>query len=295
MTSPGDQFKGEISATDLLALKPDVLDALKQSIVFKISLEPDPDGNGNTITAVPIIHDKWTDGLKLGDIQDTPGLEKYLEQTNEREPISMQSASEINTISLLIKMADKFDQEGNHNLAQEVDSVLETFAARPRAPLKQLDDDIKKNLIIFVHDADLNNAKSIRGLNELFRRLRYFDFADSARELGLDKVVKEMEKTQGGLSEAKKRFYELMHGKKPSRKDLEDLFKEVAEEVEEQSALDFFDQHADDEYVSSPEPELEDECDEIDKKEETEEELSKEMEAELEKFLSELEDNEGEE
>jgi len=155
---------------------------------------------------------------------------------------SMQN-TEAEVRALLVKMADDFDRSGNHNLASEVDSTLKSFSARPKAPLKKLEDDIKKNLIIFVHDADQSTSKSINGLKELFRRLRYFDLADSIKEIGLDRVVRDMEKTQGCLGGAKSRLYEMMMGRKPSAQALDDFLNVPGDDANEQGALDFFDRH----------------------------------------------------
>jgi len=142
-------------------------------------------------------------------------------------------------IKMLVKMADKFDREGRFDLAEDIDRTLQSYSARPKAPLKKLDDDVKKNLIVFLHDADKGVGSSIEGLNEFFRRLRYFDVADQIKEMGLDKVVKDMEKTKGCLGDSVKKFYEITNGKRPSQKDLDGLFNDDG--ATEQSALDFFD------------------------------------------------------
>lgn len=206
----------------------------------------------------------------------------------------------------LVKMADQLDQEGLHDLAGEIDHSLITLSSRPSAPLKKLDDDIKKNLIIFVHDADRNTEKSIKGLNELFRRMRYFDFSDAVKDLGLDRTVKDMERTRGSLEEAKKRFYEMMHGKKPSKKDLEDLFnslvesiEEASEEPEEQNALDFFEEQLGKEEKDSDRREREGFDEEDDDEETEDEDLNEEddddLDEELAEFLASLHDEEEEE
>lgn len=395
------ELQGQISVPDLMQLKPGITNSLKEAITFQLFLEPDPDGKGNRVKAVPKIRDKWTDGLNLGDVSLTPGLENYfiseplgeaiekveegkwknmseelakqeqegreidealsgaadawekeqqppeasetlkreedkpdymwfqpddfkpeverrVAQTKERRSMHK---TEADVRSLLVKMADKYDQAGQHDLAAEIDRALKSLSARPKAPLKKLDDDIKKNLIVFIHDADQNNSKSIKGLNELFRRLRYFNFADTSKELGLDKVVKDMEKTQECLDGAKKRFYEVMHGRKPSRQNLKELFEGLSEDAEEQGALDFFDEQLkkeapedeselespedeDEQELESPEDEpelevpeddseLEDQEDELDLDgEDDEEELDEEMEKELEEFLASLDEHE---
>lgn len=209
----------------------------------------------------------------------------------------MKNLTEAEVYSLLVKMADQFDQQGNHALASAVDDTLKSFSARPKAPLKKLDDDVKKNLIVFIHDADRNTSKSMKGLTELFRRLRYFDLADSVKDLGLDKTVKELEKTQECLDGAKKKFFELMHGKKPSKQDLDALFKDL-DKAEDQSALDFFDQHAEDGAEQDSLDDVGMDEDEllgsflagpggVKDLDEDEEELSDEMSDELERFLAE--------
>lgn len=222
---------------------------------------------------------------------------------NPPEVARMQQ-TEAEVRALLVKMADNFDQAGNYDLAADIDKALKSFSARPKAPLKKLDDDIKKNLIIFIHDADQNNSKSIKGLKELFRRLRYFNFSDTSKDLGLDKVVKEMEKTQDCLDGAKKRFYEIMHGRRPSRQNLKELFEGLPEDAEEQAALDFFDEQlkkeAPDDELELEDEEYLDEMDEDEDKDEyegddeyeDEEDMDDEMEKELEEFLASLNEDE---
>jgi len=162
-----------------------------------------------------------------------------------------------NVTTKLVSLADKFDREGKFELADAVDSVITSKAARPKAPLKGLNDDVKKSLILFVIDADKNMKSSTKGLGELFRRMRYFDIADSIKELGLDKVVKDMEKTQECLDGAKKNFYAMTFGKHPSKADIEKLIKELGKEGdgddEGQAALDFFSKHTDDDIPKMPE------------------------------------------
>jgi len=406
------EIGGNINLVELMRLKPDVIMSLSKAISFDLVLEPDPDGRGNSVRAIPKIHDKWTDGLNLGDMSNLTELQGHMmpaavdetmnkieeggwfeegadlptlseeefgfdpeyvaqEKQNEEQKKkeldeALSGASEAvereqmlpredrspevkqrdigeaaeeatNTIEMwpndtaepffspedfkareegkvagdktlqertrmretevrakLVKMADDFDQAGLHDLAAEVDRTLKSLSARPKAPLKKLDDDIKKNLIVFVHDADKNTSKSIKGLNELFRRMRYFDFSDAAKDLGLDRAVKDMEKTRGSLEEAKRKFYEMMHGKKPSKKDLEELFDSLVdgiEESKEQPALDFFDDQLRREEPE-PEKELEEDTEEPVEEDvdEEEEEISEEMEKELDAFLSELEE-----
>ena len=213
-----------------------------------------------------------------------------------KERVRMRKADEL--IALLVKMADKFDREGDFDLASDVDQTLLSMSARPRAPLKGLDDDVKKNLIIFLHDSDKNMGSSIKGLKEFFRRLRYFDIADHIKEMGLDRIVRDMEKTRGGIGAALKQFYERTHGKKPSQKDIDGLSGDDGEI--EQSSLDFFDaQMVKDEEKLEEKPEGEDE--ELEEKlecgegEELElEPGDEELEELLEDFWAELEEENNE-
>jgi hypothetical protein len=94
----------------------------------------------------------------------------------------------------LVNLADKFDREGKADLADAVDSLLST-AARPKAPLKSLDDDVKKDLLKFIHKVKENLEDSMEALQEFFRRLRYFDIGDTVKDLKLDKALKELSKT----------------------------------------------------------------------------------------------------
>jgi hypothetical protein len=193
---------------------------------------------------------------------------------------SMDQEAKATLMTKLVKIADKLDREGKFELAARADEAIANLhsdltivadgtvglgdpnpkhklnvveAARPKAPLKNLKDDVKKNLVLFVIDADKNLSKGVGGLKELFRRLRYFDLADTVKDIGLDRVVKEMEKTQNCLDTAKRDLYTVTFGKRPSEKDLEELIKELTDDNADnnddgQSALDFFDsQSSDDE------------------------------------------------
>jgi len=189
------KIEGQINARDLVEMNYDVLDALKDAIIFNLRLEKDPDGKGNNIIAIPTIQDKWTDGLNLGDISKIPGLAAYVNVEKQSEPTNpiakiekpvekpkitpkpiakKEEKTELPAIAsqkdelaaLLVKMADKCDSEGDFETASEIDQALQSFATRPKAPLKNLDDSVKKNLIIFIGKADKNIKDSIDGLNE---------------------------------------------------------------------------------------------------------------------------------
>jgi len=166
-------------------------------------------------------------------------------------------------INALIRLADKLDQEKKFDLAGAVDGVLRSKAARPKAPLKGLNDDVKKSLIVFLVDAEDAMHNGCKGLGELSRRMRYFDIADAIKELGLDKVIKDMERTQECLDSAKKDFYTMTFGKRPSKSDFEklrkDLGKDEANDDESQAALDFF---SSDQAIDSPNVNLKQDLDE---------------------------------
>ena len=124
---------------------------------------------------------------------------------------------------VLVKLADKFDQEGKHELATAVDTVILSTAARNKAPLKDLDKDVKKDLLKFLHTVQKNMKDSMDALHEFFRRLRYFDIGDTVKEMGLDKVLKEIEKTHSCVDSASKSLFTMSYGKRPSKADLDQL------------------------------------------------------------------------
>ena len=53
----------------------DLTETVKKMITFELTIEPAQDGQGNTVKARPQLHDKWTDGLVLGDSSQYPGLQ----------------------------------------------------------------------------------------------------------------------------------------------------------------------------------------------------------------------------
>lgn len=140
----------------------------------------------------------------------------------------------------LVKLADKFDQEGKHGLADAVDSLL-TTASRPKAPLKSLDDDVKKDLLKFIHKVQENLSDSMESLEEFFRRLRYFDIGETVKDLKLDKALKELSKTQECMDTAGKAMFALSYGKHPSKSDLDQLAEDFSSgDKEKSNPLDFF-------------------------------------------------------
>lgn len=142
----------------------------------------------------------------------------------------------------LVKLSDKFDSEGKHDLASAIDKVLRaTAAGRPRAPLKNLNDNVKKDLLKFLHKTKENIADSMEALEELFGRLRYFNIMDDVRDLGLDKTLKELGKIHANINGAFNVMYARTHGKKPSGSDLEQMAEDFGPERKtERNPLEFF-------------------------------------------------------
>jgi len=141
-------------------------------------------------------------------------------------------------IATLVKLADSLDQEGKGGLAAEIDQTLESFAARPKAPLKGLEDGVKKGLIAFLYKAEKNLSDSTTGLDEFCRRLRYFDVANIVTDMGLDKVIKDMNKVHMDMESAVRRFYEATHGKKPGKNDIETMMSD--DKAPSQKPQEFF-------------------------------------------------------
>jgi len=142
----------------------------------------------------------------------------------------------------LVRLADKLDREGKADLAAAIDDVLMgKSAARPKAPLKSMDEDVKKDLLKFIHRVKENLEDSMSSLEEFFRRLRYFDIGDSVKDLKLDKAFKELSKINECVDTAGKAMYALSYGKHPSKSDLEQLADDFGSSKEGPGGpLDFF-------------------------------------------------------
>ena len=138
-------------------------------------------------------------------------------------------------IKTLICLADSLDHEDKSELAEEVDKALSSFAARPKAPLKGLDDHVKENLIKFLVDSRDNLSHSVNNVEEFFRRLKYFGVDSIIKDIGLDKMLVGLKGVHTESEEAVRRFYELTHGRKPGKNDLG-----KKDEMPEQDAKDFF-------------------------------------------------------
>ena len=122
-----------------------------------------------------------------------------------------------------VKLADELDAKGEFELADQIDDLVSTASGRNKAPLKGLDDDVKKDLMKFVHTVKDNIEDSIKALEELFRRLRYFDLVDEVKDIGLDKMLKELSATQYSADAAVRSIFSKTHGKKPSNSDISQM------------------------------------------------------------------------
>jgi len=136
----------------------------------------------------------------------------------------------------LVKLADKLDREGKPELASAVDETIQSFAARPKAPLKKMDEKFKKDLLKFLGKVSNNLNESVSSLEELFRRLRYFGIDHEVKGLNLDESLKDMKDLAECMDGASKKFYEFSFGKKPSK----DYLKDLLNSEKEQDAVDPF-------------------------------------------------------
>lgn len=82
LASEIDSIIKALASSNIVSLKEletltgrDMTDTVKEMITFELTVEPAPDGQGNTVKARPALHDKWTDGLVLGDSSQFPGLQ----------------------------------------------------------------------------------------------------------------------------------------------------------------------------------------------------------------------------
>lgn len=133
-------------------------------------------------------------------------------------------------------MADEFDRQGKIELAAAVDDAIKSFAARPKAPLKKMDEQRKEDLLKFLGTVCENLEESVTSLEELFRRLRYFGIDGEVKGLNLDEALKDMKDLSACMDGASRKFYEFSFGKKPSK----DYLKDMKKSEEEQKAADPF-------------------------------------------------------
>lgn len=157
----------------------------------------------------------------------------------------------------LIVMADKFDAEGKFAMAAKIDDTLRSIArGRPKSPLKGLDEDTKKDLVKFLHNIGKRMSSSKNDLEELFRRMRYFDVAESAKPLGLDKAFKDMDRVQQCVDSGKESLHAMLGGNKSElRSLLEALEGDNAEDESEHNPMDFFNSREETETVPQEETE----------------------------------------
>jgi len=195
-------------------------------------------------------------------------------------------------ISELVVMADRFDQNGQFDMAAKVDTTIRSMArGRPKSPLKNLDDDVKESLVKFLHNISKRMEASKNDLEELFRRMRYFDVADSAKPLGLDKALKDLSRVQECVDAGKESLHGMLGGNKSNLKALIEKLNDGEDdandlEVPKHNPLDFFDSRQDDEDEAEDEDESGEEepsAKELEEKDEALQEFWKNYE-ELESF-----------
>jgi len=137
----------------------------------------------------------------------------------------------------LVKIADDLDRDGKPELAAAVDETIMSLAARPKAPLKKMDEKVKKDLMGFLGKVTNNLEESVKSLEELFRRMRYFGIDNEMKGLDLDESFKDIKKLHNCMDGASKKFYEISFGRKPPKGHLKDM---LGDKKEEQSAEDPF-------------------------------------------------------
>lgn len=110
-------------------------------------------------------------------------------------------------------MADDFDAAGDFEKAARVDETIKVMArGRHKATLKGLDDNVKRSLIKFLHNVSKRMKESNDDLQELFKRMRYFDHVNVLKPFGLDKAIKDIGDTQKCVDAAKEKIYILTYG-----------------------------------------------------------------------------------
>ncbi|MFA5023472.1 MAG: hypothetical protein WC523_00745 [Patescibacteria group bacterium] len=145
-------------------------------------------------------------------------------------------------------------------VASDSEASLISEAARPKAPLKHLDDGTKKNLLLFLHKADNEIKESITLLQEFFKRLRYFDIDNTVEHLDLDRIMIDMSKNEERLNIATKKFYEMTAGRRPGKDGIESFVGAIPQGSPIQSAEDFFDSQSKKDTKSEAETEKENLC-----------------------------------
>jgi len=166
-------------------------------------------------------HDLPIPLTNIDELTDAEDIANIL-NSEEDETSGIDKSSAVNS---LISLADKFDQEGKGHLSEAIDDVL-TSTAGPKAPLKKMDDEVKKELLKFLCDSEKRMTSATGDLEELTRRLRYFDLSHYAKDMGIDRTLKDISKVISSLAEAKVKMFEISFGKKPSQDDLRKLVNE---------------------------------------------------------------------
>ena len=142
-------------------------------------------------------------------------------------------------IKELVKMADRFDSEGKVKLAEAVDETIKSFGARPKSnkPLKKMDEKVKNELFKFLGCVCNDMEDSVKALEELMRRLRYFNVDGEVKGLKLPDMLKEVKELSDKVSGATNKMYEMAFGRKLPKEHLKSLTKE---DKKEQDANDPF-------------------------------------------------------
>lgn len=178
-----------------------------------------------------------------------------LARERKRKPKTMKPKMSQELLASLIVMADKLDAEGKFAMAAKIDSTLKSMArGRPKSPLKGLDEDTKKDLVKFLHNIGKRMSSSKSDLEELFRRMRYFDVAESAKPLGLDKAFKDMDRVQQCVDAGKESLHAMLGGNKSDLKSLlEALEGDNVEDEPDHNPLEFFNSREETDSASEPE------------------------------------------
>jgi len=116
---------------------------------------------------------------------------------------------------------------------------IEVEAARPKAPLKKVED--ADFLNIYLIKADNKMKEVIKNLNDMFARLRFFNLYDAAKDIKLESLISEIERVEEAVSNTSAKFYEMSHGKRPGKDTFQQMVKDFeAKDPTTQSATDFF-------------------------------------------------------
>jgi hypothetical protein len=144
-------------------------------------------------------------------------------------------------IKELVKMADRFDNAGQTKLAAAVDETILSLAARPKSnkPLKKMDDKVKDELFKFLGCVCNDMTDSVKALEELMRRLRYFNVDGEVKGLKLPDMLKEVKELSDKINGATHKMYEMAFGRKLPKEYLKSLKKEDKKEQDAEDPFSF--------------------------------------------------------